>query len=172
MPPKLNSRSKSVAEFIDLVDHLKSSEQGVVLWKDAWEAYRPKKPDHSNWTVHRFTTGTARLIPQVPGVYAFLVRPGIPLRLESSVLIYIGKADKSIRSRYYKYLREAVDPVNGRPAVTYWLRKYKDFVHFAYAEIRRPGRPHAVERRLLTALMPPANRQFEARLGKAIRVLR
>jgi hypothetical protein len=170
---KIGTHGKwSAAAFVDFVDDLKGSAHRIVLLEDAWRIYRPKKPDHANWVVHRFKKDVARLIPEAPGVYAFLIRPGIPPKLESSVLIYIGKADRSIRSRYYRYLREAMTPVNGRPAITYWLRKYKDFVHFAYAEIQKPGRPRAVERRLLRALMPPANSQYPARLGKASRAFK
>jgi hypothetical protein len=133
---------------------------------EGWKTYQQKTFDNAKWTTRIFRKETAKHIPEKPGVYAFLIRPGIPLGLDANVLIYIGKAGTSIRKRYYRYLRESIDPVHGRPKITYWLRKYFDYVHFAYAEIPQPGDPHDLEQRLLAALMPPANDQIPGKLRR------
>jgi hypothetical protein len=155
------------AKFVDLADQLKAHEQPIMLFIDGWKSYKQKTFDQAKWTTHIFRKETTKHIPHKPGVYAFLIRPGIPLGLDANVLIYIGKADTSIRSRYYRYLKESIDPVYGRPKITYWLHKYFDYVHFAYAEIPKPGDPYDLEQRLLAALMPPANDRIPGKLGKA-----
>jgi hypothetical protein len=153
-------------KFVDMADQLKAHEERIMLFVNGWKGYKKKKFDEAKWITHSFRKETTQHIPEKPGVYAFLIRPGIPLGLDANVLIYVGKADTSIRSRYYRYLKECIDPVYGRPKITYWLHKYFDYVHFAYAEIPKPGDPHDLERRLLAALMPPANDRIPGKLGK------
>jgi hypothetical protein len=165
-PPLPSPSVAAATQFVDAADQLKAHQHSIMLFVEGWKTYKQKAFDNAKWTTRIFRKETAKHIPEKPGVYAFLIRPGIPLGLDANVLIYIGKAGTSIRSRYYRYLKESIDPVHGRPKITYWLRKYFDYIHFAYAEIPKPGDPHDLEQRLLAALMPPANDQIPGRLRR------
>lgn len=171
---ELHEMSSTAAkkEFFDLVEEGAFYKKEIILWPTLWKKHRTRKSDPVNWSVTPFSKGNAKNIPQAPGVYAFLVKPLIPLGLEHGVLIYVGKADTSIRDRYAHYLQQAADPLQGRPVVAVWLNKYEGFLHFAYAEMKPPSKPAMYEKRLITALVPTVNRQLPAKIRRVVNAFR
>jgi hypothetical protein len=81
----------SKKEFFDLVQEGAFYKKEIILWPMLWKKHRTRKSDPVNRSVTPFSKGNAKNIPQAPGVYAFLVKPLIPLGLEHGVLIYVGR---------------------------------------------------------------------------------
>jgi hypothetical protein len=158
--------------FIDVVKDASFHEVDVLLWPELWKRHKVRKSDPTSWSMEKFLKQNSDKIPRAPGVYAFLIKPMIPEGLDHGVLIYVGKADKSIRDRYMHYLRQASDPQHGRPVVAMYLHKYEGYLHFAYAEMKSAARPSAFESRLITALIPVVNRQFPAKIRRVVNAFR
>lgn len=159
-------------KFFDLVKEGAFHKKEIILWPMLWKKHRAQKTDPVTWSVAPFSKLNTKNIPQSPGVYAFLIKPMIPHGLEHGVLIYVGKADMSIRDRYAHYLQQAPDPLLGRPVVAVWLHQYEGFLHFAYAEMKPPSKPVGFEERLITALVPTVNRQLPAKIRRVVNAFR
>jgi hypothetical protein len=114
-----------------------------------------------------------RLIPTTRGVYTFLVQPGIANHPCCSYLLYVGETkNQDFRRRYQQYLREKqAGDESVRPHVTDMLQKWDGFLWFYYATIARADLIEDVENALLTAYLPPTNKEFPAKVGRALRRL-
>ena len=155
-------------------DQLKISTQEFSLNIKSWEGY-PNRIS-LNWNYIKFEQGNAGRIPQLPGVYAFFVKPGIASFQENSYLFYIGKAgdnsDNNLRKRFGQYLsgKRTVK----RPKLNWFLNTWDNYIFFCYAPISDKrvnlGR---LERELNDAFIPPYNENdFSTDVRKAVKVLR
>lgn len=149
--------------MLDVVKDAKAHEQKFMLWPRNWTEHDPAV--NLSWDVFPFRLDAQGGIPNEPGVYAFLIQPGIAPNLNASYLAYVGKTERSLRTRFGEYLREVVDPA-GRPKIQMWLQTYESYVYFTCAKLASPV---DVERKLIDALMPPANSDFSAEVGRVLR---
>lgn len=146
--------------MLDVVKNAKFHEQKFMLWPRNRVEHDPAVD--LSWVVFPFRPDAQGEVPDEPGVYAFLVQPGIAPNLNASYLAYVGKTERSLRTRFGEYLRETVDPA-GRPKIRLWLQLYEGYVHFTCAQLASPVE---VERKLIDAFMPPANSDFSAQVGR------
>src|SRR5437762_135071 len=75
-------------------------------------------------TWHRlpFTARSAASIPNLPGVYAFFITPGVPDGLNASYLMYIGETER-LRTRFGQYIHRESGP-RARAKLYEFFKKY------------------------------------------------
>lgn len=165
MPVKKNQ----LVDFIDDVKDAKAHSHRILLWPAAWKKFT--KPRRLNWRKCSFSPAEKSRIPDRPGVYAFLIEPRFYPAIRVAVLMYIGKTDRSLRTRFGEYLKEADDPT-GRPAVSFILTTYSGHLTFYCAPVRPPRSPAKVEDELLASFMPPLNKTYPARVRRTVAAFR
>lgn len=139
------------------------------LLPDHWARY-PNKHGLV-WTGVSFKAANRALIPDVEGVYAFCLRPGVPWGPEVSYLLYIGETGRTLKKRYAEYLRESQGKGKPRPALSAMFQLYGDYLWFLYAPTP-PNLAFEAEEDLLEAFWPPVNDKLPARLRQAQSALR
>lgn len=163
VPHVRRRRRLSLADF-----HVKR----MVLSPFQWAACR--LPVDLHWQARRFTRRNRRQIPtDSRGVYTFVVKPGIANHPCCSYLLYVGETEgQNFRRRYGQYLREKrAGDRSDRPHVTDMLQRWDGFLWFCYARIDDNALIEDVENALLTAYLPPTNKDFPARVSRALRRL-
>ena len=131
-----------------------------------WSAFSAGTTPALTWSVFPFKDASRTKIPNVPGVYAFLVVPNIAGNLSVSYLMYIGKTDRPLRQRFGEYMLEAKSD-RIRPNLLRILPRYPDHLVFACAETPAGIAPKNVETALLRAFVPPCNDQLPATILRA-----
>jgi hypothetical protein len=149
----------------DLIDGalLSTHKHEFILWPQQWLPLQ--LPPVLNWTVVPFSAQSASAIPNVPGVYAFVIQPQTPLTLVTSYLMYVGKTDRPLVQRFREYIRER-DSEQVRPKLLRILTLYDGHLFFAFAPVPAGFTPAEVERVLLAAFIPPGNDQINAQVNR------
>lgn len=116
-----------------------------------------------NWNAVPFHESNATHIPDnAIGVYSFIVKPSIAKHDDCAYLMYIGQTKRqTFRLRYQQYLRDQRTR-KGRYPVVNMLNTWPNQLWFCYAPIKEFTNIDEVENRLLSAFLPPINRQFPA----------
>jgi len=143
----------------------------MVLSPFQWKAC--SLPVDLSWKAVKFNRPNATNIPKVRGVYTFLVQPGIANHPCCSYLLYVGKTEgQTFRGRYRQYLREwRAGDQSQRPHVTDMLEKWAGFLWFCFAKVQKRNLIEDVENALLTAYLPPSNKDFPAKVSHKLRKL-
>jgi hypothetical protein len=130
-------------------------------------------PVSLSWEAVKFTRDNATSIPKTHGVYTFLVQPGIANHPCCSYLLYVGETEsQTFRRRYRQYLREwRAGDQSKRPHVTDMLEKWAGYLWFCFATVRKRNLIEDVENALLTAYLPPSNKDFPAKVSRELRKL-
>ena len=147
--------------FLDLVSEARRYEQAFMLFPRYWLEYA--YPRRLTWNVVPFVAQKKALVPQVPGVYAFLVQSTAPPTLAGCYIMYVGQSN-SLKRRFSEYAREESSS-SGRPKIRVMLGTWKGFVHFAYAPVP-PSELNEAESALLRALWPPMNPNLPADINR------
>ncbi len=150
------------AKQYDLADDYKLHCQTLVMWPIQWQGY--KHPASLHWRDVLFSEAGQTKVPYKRGIYAFLIKPGIA-RLNARYLMYIGKTDRTLRTRYGEYLAEKGSD-RGRPQVIKLLQRYEGFIHFCYAPVKTTASLSKLEDQLIEAFVPPANNRLPGRIGR------
>lgn len=161
-----SDESGTTTDFTIEADELKRCEYRFRLSPELWDQYRG--PGDLQWECAPFSRSQLTAIPESPGVYAFCVRPSIGGNLCGSYLLYVGKADRSLRARCSRYLR-AAEVDRERPKVQRMLRLFASSSHlyFCFAIVTGDD-PASVEDFLLEVTVPPANTVFPASVRSAV----
>ncbi len=148
------------AELTIEADALQRYEYSFRLSLELWRRYRG--PDDLRWECVPFRRSDWESIPKYPGVYAFCVRPMIGGNLCGSYVLYVGKTDRSLRTRCREYLRN-IEADRERPKLLRMLRLFSgsDHLQFCYAVVTESS-PTSIEKFLLEATVPPACTTFPA----------
>ena len=118
------------------------------------------------WQVFPFKEASRTQIPEVPGIYAFLITPGICGDFNVSYLMYVGETERTLRDRFGDYLLEAKSD-RIRPKLLRILPLYPEHLMFACATLPTGVAPKDVEAALLEAFMPPGNDRVPASVSRA-----
>lgn len=155
----------SVIDLIEEQDQLIAHRYDFFLWPRQWKAYNLS--DSFNWKIHPFQRNQVKHIPREPGIYSFVIQPGIASHPHCSYMMYIGKTCNTLRDRFRDYLDEQNDP-NGRRKVVRFLHKYQGYLHFCCSTIAETEQIKKIEDALISAFLPPCNSQFPADIRPAI----
>lgn len=122
-----------------------------------------------SWHTVKFDRSQKKNIPQLKGVYTFVLKPGIVNHPECAYLLYVGMTDRqNLRARFWQYFREKDDP-KGREPVKAMLNLWEDYLWFCYAPINDVGQIGSIEAELIDAFVPPINQDYPGILAKAVK---
>ena len=138
-----------------------------VLWPRQWASYNLS--DLFNWEIHPFQQDQIDEIPKDPGIYSFVVQPGIADHPYCSYLMYVGMTERPLRERFTEYFREKRDATNGRPKLLKMLNVYQDYLHFCCSAIAETERIKEIEDELLNAFIPPCNDQYPTEISRVMK---
>lgn len=104
------------------------------------------------WDRFSFNEASLDTIPAVPGFYCFMIGPapsGLP---PVGYPMYLGKTERTLRARFYEYLREQEE---GRVHVRKFLNVFRGELTFTCTSFRGDKDiVKSIETALLDALMP------------------
>ena len=165
----------SVVDLIDKPDQLKADldkrvqlrahRWSIPLWPQQWAAYN--LPDSLNWEIYPFQRDQIENIPSQPGVYSFVIQPGIASHPVCSYLMYIGQTERTLQDRFKEYFYEQ-NNLAGRPKILDLLNLYEGYLHFCCSTIKKKERITEIEKALINAFLPPCNDQFPAETSRVI----
>jgi hypothetical protein len=159
------SRYGEAMEGDALLAEFKAEDEGLYefklypqLWKSEELAsyYKDRK-----WDVVKFTDPPPPL-PEVSGIYMFVVGPYCGGIKDHSYIFYVGKT-KCIRKRYSEYLREKAGiGDNPRKEIVMFLNDFESYIYFHFTQVPE-GELDRAERLLKDNLTPVANTQISVR---------
>ena len=147
-----------IASFHDEVDALEADflrhSISVVMWPTGWKNnvsgldprwIRVKLGEHKSH------------IPEKPGVYAFQIFIECEKMPNSfSIIAYFGKAEKSLRERYYSYYRDLSRGASNRRQIHRLFDRWGQYIDFYYWVIEDKSIDILeVEQNLLDGALPP-----------------
>jgi excinuclease UvrABC nuclease subunit len=120
----------------------------------------------------KFDSSHVRSVPNDKrGVYTFVAEAATANHPACSYLLYVGKAEKQgLRKRYVKYLR-APREWRRRVHITRMVENWADHLWFYYAEIDDWSLIDQVEKELITAFLPPMNREWREEITELLRMI-
>lgn len=147
----------SVNDLIGEQDEVKAHGHTFYLWPKLWQEYVEDSGHIFSWNERKFLDSEASNIPNEPGLYTFVIQPGIANHPLNSYIMYIGKTNRTLRHRFKEYLRE-MQRETGRPKIVRMLNKYPDNIFFCYTIVQESTSELIdKERALMTAWLPPGN---------------
>ncbi len=156
----------TATNFTTDADELKRCEYSFHLSPALWNQYRG--PRDLEWKCESFSRDALEAVPNLPGVYAFCVRPSIGGNLCGSYLLYVGKTNRSLRTRCREYLAKA-EKDDERPKILRMMSIYfgTSYLHFCFAVVRETD-PALIEEWLLEATVPPSCTAYPASVRSAV----
>jgi len=141
-----------------------------ILWPKQWTKYPARVP--LIWSHIRYRQQNFRRLPNVRGVYAFVVKPGIAALRNCNYLMYVGKAlDQTLRTRCPQYLAEE-KLLKGRPRIKELLANWRTHLFLCFASVGGPKtNVTKAENDLLAAFLPPCNTRFPGRLSAIANII-
>jgi hypothetical protein len=144
-------------------------EDRFIFHPEHWSGF--KSAITLTWHGVRFTAANATSIPNNKmGVYSFVVTPGIAQHPACHYLLYIGMVSTSdFRTRYRNYLQERTKP-KPRDHIVMMLDRWEKHLWFYYAEVSGKIVIEELEKQLIIAYLPPANREWPAAISSVMRM--
>lgn len=154
----------AVNDFIEERMLLGAHRYTFSLWPQQWVAYN--LPDLFRWEIHPFQRDQTENIPSKPGIYSFVIQPGIAAHPSCSYLMYIGKTARTLQQRFREYFREQQNVAEGRPKILALLNQYQNYLYFCCSVIADTERIGEIEDALISAFIPPCNDQLPAAINR------
>lgn len=137
----------------ELILHIRK----FLLYPKHWNDPNNQLPIKLKWKFCRFKPDNIDLVPETKGIYCFVLKPKYPHLFETRYLLYIGKTNRTLRKRYYEYLREKAGQDKPRTKIYEMLNLYQDDLYFYYASIEKSSDVDACEEQLLNTFVPQVN---------------
>lgn len=155
----MSAPGKAIPYDIDFVEEavIKDHIKKFLLYPDFWNATDNKIPISLTWKFKKFTSGNLKRIPEVKGIYAFVVKPEYDNFFETVYLFYAGKTVRTLRKRFEEYLDEQAGKRKPRKKVFKMLNIYKGYLFFYYAKINRRKNVSKCEEVVLNTFVPHIN---------------
>lgn len=119
-----------------------------------------------NWNKVKFQKGNKNTLPEMPGVYMFILKPYLAgiCKLASEFILYVGQT-KNLKERYsgyfqYKNSKKASDQ-DKRTMIVIW----EDHLHFYYHSLpdnTTKSQLDDLEFDLIDSVLPPFNARFRS----------
>ena len=155
----------SVNDLISEQNQSSAHRHTFLLWPRQWTAYNFQ--DSFDWQIHPFQQDQKKNIPRQPGIYSFVIKPGIISYPDCLYLMYIGKAEYGLQHRFNRYFSEQNNP-EGRPKIVGLLNRYQGSLHFCCSVIKQKERIVEIEKALIGAFLPPCNDRLPAGIHRVI----
>jgi hypothetical protein len=141
-----------------------------ILYPDHWKTFTSPTP--LTWSRVKFDAAQAASVPNNErGVYTFVAEPGIAAHPSCNYLLYVGMVeDSNFRTRFKSYLAE---PTKRKPRehVLYMIDRWKPYLWFYYCTLPPSVKAEPVEDLLLTAFLPPVNREWPAKIREVMKLV-
>ena len=124
----------------------------TILYPEGWTTYQPLT--QLDWSAPPLQYPDPGSLDAVPGVYSFVVQPGVADHPASAHVMYVGKTN-NLKRRYREYRTKKKVRTHMQK-----MKKWTGWLWFYYSEVPTQVRPELVEAQLLKALLPPYNRAF------------
>lgn len=108
------------------------------------------------------------LVPKLPGIYLFFVKPKAQIFVEQSYVMYVGYS-MNLWDRYYNYLhtyKNSEEPNYFERRVM--LNLYEDVLFYTFIELDTltETQIERLEEKIIDSLVPPINRDFATAIIK------
>ena len=125
-----------------------------------------------SWVRVKFDQTSASVVPNDKrGVYTFVAEPAIADHPSCNYLLYVGMVeDSDFRTRFKSYLAEESKP-KPREHVLYMTDRWKNHLWFYYCPLDPKVLAEPLENALLTAFLPPVNRQWPATIRDVMKLV-
>jgi excinuclease UvrABC nuclease subunit len=136
-----------------------------ILWPAQWA----KLPAGllPTWRSLKYDSSNFHLLPSQPGVYAFVLKPGVA-NLDLAYLLYVGKAaNQTLSQRCPQYLAE-LRARKPRMEILDMFLSWGAFLHLCFTPTADGTQATALERQLLEAWTPPMNKDLPAGLSAVV----
>lgn len=159
-----------MSAYLNEIRELKSSFQQFRLWKTQWDNH-PSSISY-DWRCVKFERTQQKLVPDVPGIYAFFIEPRIAGFQSHGYLMYIGQAgynsNNTLRKRFQKYLHDKMEL--DRSSIYWLLNNWENYIYFYFTELDNQELDlKKIETTLLDTFLPPySKRGFSVRISKIL----
>lgn len=156
-------------DIIGEIDGLRKFRKTFILSPEQWQLLNIPRLE---WNNVKFSRENHEQIPQVRGIYLFMIKNDTVLLPPHGSIAYVGLTgddrERTLNDRYSDYLRDQSRPK--RIHIYELLNKWRDNIYFYFAAI--PDRAvslSVIETNLLDSLIPPYNRKdFTGEFGKIV----
>jgi hypothetical protein len=146
----------------------------MILYPKLWADFVLPTGVSLNWHTMKFgAPHSENTFDNYGGVYTFVVQPGIAKHPCNSSLLYVGKTKRPFRVRYQEYLRDLNkdSQQTRRPHVTVMMQKWEKYLWYCYARVDGDALIKSTEKALISAYLPPTNKDLPGVLQKAVNVI-
>ena len=149
-----------LTDIVDLAFHGAIYEVRMQYSTRAWSEATPSS--HA-WTEIAFPPNPRSSVPHQPGVYVFIVRPDLFGLIQTSGLLYVGKAT-DLYQRVGAYISEINKrhSLSTRPHIWRMLNVWNGHLRYLYTTTSTVADAENLEERMLDALLPYFNKEFPA----------
>lgn len=110
------------------------------------------------WKSYKFRQSNKTKIPNLKGVYCFVVQPKVKNFFQTKYLFYVGQTTRTLRIRYNEYIEEYQGNRKSRIKVKEMLDKFgSDYLHFYFVSIPNNSDIHEIEQKLIDTFIPFVN---------------
>lgn len=148
-----------ISDIVDLAFHGAIYEVKMQYSIKAWAS---AATSHHAWTELDFPPARSA-VPKQSGVYVFIVRPKLFGLLQTSGLLYVGKAT-NLYERVGSYISEINKrhALSRRPHIWRMVNVWNGHLHYLYTTTTTVAEAEVLEERMLEALLPYFNKEFPA----------
>ncbi|HZY39398.1 MAG TPA: GIY-YIG nuclease family protein [Mucilaginibacter sp.] len=143
-------------DFVEMAD-LKFHVKKFFLRSKSWEDHANQIPFRLNWNSVKFENANQAAVPRRKGVYAFSVKPEYAGLFETNYLFYIGKTNRTLRSRFGEYIDDSQGKNKPRQKVFTMLKMFDGYLHFNFAPLVNTSQVDLAEDQLINTFMPHVN---------------
>jgi len=156
-------------DIINEIDGLRKYRKTFILSPEQWQLLNIPR---LAWRNVKFSRENKVNIPQVRGIYLFMIKNETNLLPPHGYIAYVGLTgddrERTLNDRYGDYLRDQSRPK--RIHIYELLNRWRNDIYFYFAEI--PDRAVSlseIETNLLDSLIPPYNRKdFTGEFGRIV----
>ena len=148
-----------MAYDIDFVEEavISSHIKKFLLYPVFWNEIENQISTNTNWRSVKFNNANKSKVPNSRGIYAFVLKPKYRNFFSTNYLFYVGKTNRTLRSRYQEYLDEKQGKGKPRKKVHRMLNMYDGYLDFYFTGLNAKAQVDKVEVQLLNAFVPHIN---------------
>lgn len=128
-----------------------------LLYPEHWNLEENKIPINLTWSSVKFNETNIDKIPTKKGIYAFTLKPEYKGVFETNYLFYIGKTNRTLKTRFKEYINDFKGKGKPRKKVFSMLKNYSGYLHFYFAEISSTAHVDKCENLLINTFVPHVN---------------